>query len=258
VKRMLAIALLGSIAAGSACRKVAPSDAAADAAAPAAGAGPAVRVEGIQVLVDGKVAGNTRAIEELGRMQKVDELFELLKANREAFKAANPSKPFPGRATIGVPPETPVLVFKSLFQTAPFAGYPNLTVDLAPGFAPLEATIPAPPEEAFSPRVELHLRLLEAGIEVVEKRGGLAVHDYRLDLPATDAELGDRVRAAVVEHMLRRDMRAVPALEVFVHAENRLPYAKLAAMLRGLRAAHERLAGLGDDDGAFIVRLAVN
>src|SRR3954469_6223378 len=36
---------------------------------------PMVAVNGNQILVDGVLAGSTRAIEELGRMQKIDELF---------------------------------------------------------------------------------------------------------------------------------------------------------------------------------------
>src|SRR6201999_3049546 len=36
---------------------------------------PMVAVNGSQILVDGVQAGSTRAVEELGRMQKVDELF---------------------------------------------------------------------------------------------------------------------------------------------------------------------------------------
>jgi len=41
---------------------------------------PMVAVNGNQILVDGQLAGSTRAIEELGRMQKIDELFNLLKS----------------------------------------------------------------------------------------------------------------------------------------------------------------------------------
>jgi biopolymer transport protein ExbD len=60
---------------------------------------PMIAVNGNQVLVDGTLAGSTRAIEELGRMQKVDELFAILKNKRELWKTVQPNKPFPGVAS---------------------------------------------------------------------------------------------------------------------------------------------------------------
>ena len=88
---------------------------------------PMVAVNGNQVLVDGTLAGSTRAIEELGRMQKIDELFNILKAKRELWKTVQPNKPFPGVAILQVDQEVPALVVKSVFQTAAFAGYPNVS-----------------------------------------------------------------------------------------------------------------------------------
>ena len=58
---------------------------------------PIVVVVGSQILVDGGPAGNTRAIEESDRMQRIDELFNILKAKRELWKQTHPNKDFPGR-----------------------------------------------------------------------------------------------------------------------------------------------------------------
>jgi biopolymer transport protein ExbD len=88
---------------------------------------PMVAVNGNQVLVDGSLAGSTRAIEDLGRMQKIDELFDLLKRKRELWKSFHPNKPFPGVAILQVDENIPSLVVKSVFQTAAFAGYPNIS-----------------------------------------------------------------------------------------------------------------------------------
>jgi len=88
---------------------------------------PMVAVNGNQVLVDGTLAGSTRAIEELGRMQKVDELFAILKNKRELWKTVQPNKPFPGVCILQVDKDVPALVVKSVFQTAAFAGYPNVS-----------------------------------------------------------------------------------------------------------------------------------
>jgi len=88
---------------------------------------PMVAVNGNQVLVDGALAGSTRAIEELGHMKKVDELFDLLKRKRELWKSFHPNKPFPGVCILQVDEAVPALVVKSVFQTAAFAGYPNIS-----------------------------------------------------------------------------------------------------------------------------------
>jgi biopolymer transport protein ExbD len=88
---------------------------------------PMVAVNGNQVLVDGNLAGSTRAIEDLGRMQKVDELFDMLKRKRELWKSFHPNKPFPGVAILQVDENVPALVVKSVFQTAAYAGYPNVS-----------------------------------------------------------------------------------------------------------------------------------
>jgi biopolymer transport protein ExbD len=88
---------------------------------------PMVAVNGNQILVDGTLAGSTRAVEELGRMQKIDELFTILKNKRELWKQVQPNKPFPGVCILQVDSNVPALVVKSVFQTAAFAGYPNVS-----------------------------------------------------------------------------------------------------------------------------------
>ncbi|AKT40179.1 ExbD/TolR family protein [Chondromyces crocatus] len=88
---------------------------------------PMVAVNGNQILVDGVLAGSTRAIEELGRMQKIDELFNILKNKRELWKQVEPNKPFPGVCILQVDADIPAIVVKSVFQTAAFAGYPNVS-----------------------------------------------------------------------------------------------------------------------------------
>ncbi|MFS8067960.1 MAG: ExbD/TolR family protein, partial [Byssovorax sp.] len=88
---------------------------------------PMVAVNGNQILVDGVQAGSTRSIEELGRLQKIDELFALLKNKRELWKQVQPNKPFPGVCILQVDQNVSALVVKSVFQTAAFAGYPNVS-----------------------------------------------------------------------------------------------------------------------------------
>jgi biopolymer transport protein ExbD len=88
---------------------------------------PMIAVNANQVLVDGQLAGSTSAIRDLGRLQKVDELFDVLKRKRELWKSFNPTKPFPGVAILQVDETVPAIVVKSVFQTAAYAGYPNIS-----------------------------------------------------------------------------------------------------------------------------------
>jgi biopolymer transport protein ExbD len=90
---------------------------------------PMIAVNGSQVLVDGTPAGSTRAIEEAGRLQRIDELFNILKSKRELWKATQggTGKAFAGICVLQVDQMIPALVVKSVFQTAAFAGYPNVS-----------------------------------------------------------------------------------------------------------------------------------
>ncbi len=88
---------------------------------------PMVAITGTQILVDGSPAGNTRAIEEANRLQRVDELFNVLKSKRELWKSLNPGKPFPGVCILQVDRKVQALVVKSVFQTAAYSGYPNVS-----------------------------------------------------------------------------------------------------------------------------------
>ncbi len=57
----------------------------------------------------------------------MDELFNVLKNKRELWKQINPGREFPGVAVLQVDRRVPALVVKSVFQTAAFAGYPNVS-----------------------------------------------------------------------------------------------------------------------------------
>ncbi|MGA7119030.1 MAG: biopolymer transporter ExbD [Polyangiaceae bacterium] len=88
---------------------------------------PMAAIVGSQVLVDGAPAGNTRAVEEADRMQRMDELFNVLKAKRELWKQTHPNKDFPGVVLLQIDQNVKAVVVKSVFQTAAFAGFPNVS-----------------------------------------------------------------------------------------------------------------------------------
>ena len=88
---------------------------------------PMVGITGSLILVDGSPAGNTRAIEDSKRLQRIDELFNVLKAKREVWKQLHPGKEFPGVVVLQIDQDVQAIVVKSVFQTSAFAGYPNVS-----------------------------------------------------------------------------------------------------------------------------------
>jgi len=88
---------------------------------------PMVAITGTQILVDGLPSGSTRTIEDANRLQRVEELYNVLKNKRELWKQINPGKPFPGVAVLQVDRRVQALVVKSVFQTAAMAGYPSIS-----------------------------------------------------------------------------------------------------------------------------------
>ncbi len=88
---------------------------------------PLVGVVGGQILVDGTSTGNTREIEESKQVKRLEELFNILKAKRELWKQNRPNKEFPGVVVLQIDRDVPAVVVKSVFQTAAFAGYPNVS-----------------------------------------------------------------------------------------------------------------------------------
>ncbi len=88
---------------------------------------PIVAITGSQILVDGAAAGNTRAIEDSKRLQRVDELFNILKSKREVWKQIHPGKDFPGVVVLQIDQDVQAVVVKSVFQTAAFSGFPNVS-----------------------------------------------------------------------------------------------------------------------------------
>jgi len=88
---------------------------------------PMVAITGSSILVDGNPAGNTRAIEDSKRLQRIDELFNILKAKKEVWRQLHPGRDFPGVVVLQIDQDVQAIVVKSVFQTSAFAGYPNVS-----------------------------------------------------------------------------------------------------------------------------------
>jgi hypothetical protein len=86
---------------------------------------PMVMVSGRQILVDGVPAGDATAILDAKRVQRVDELFGVLRSKRELFMQIHPGKDFPSVVVLEIDQDVQAVVVKSIFQTAAFAGYRN-------------------------------------------------------------------------------------------------------------------------------------
>jgi biopolymer transport protein ExbD len=88
---------------------------------------PVVAVTRNQILVDGSPAGDTDSIVSAGRLTRVEALFSALNNKRQLWKQLNPGQAFPGTVILQVDRRVPSLVVKSAFQTAAYAGYPNVS-----------------------------------------------------------------------------------------------------------------------------------
>ncbi len=87
---------------------------------------PVVAVTTRQILVDGLPAGRTEEVAQGERVQRIDELFNIMKNKRELWKQINPGQEFPGTALMHVDRSVSAIVVKSVFQSTAFAGFPHI------------------------------------------------------------------------------------------------------------------------------------
>jgi hypothetical protein len=252
----VALVLLGVLASG--CRKKendespVPVTGVPSAARQMAPEAPYVIITGNTVLLDGAVVDTTRFVQDSGRMQKLDGLHHALEAKRKARLAAKPSSPFAAQVIVECPTEVPALVFKSVFLTIAFAGYPHEVVRTsATSFVAVEgrlATVPIFGEQPPDARVEI---VAQEGEVVVVRRQGATVagqwsvpHDQRETL------------ASKMVDELRRQPLVGPERDLGLSADNRLPFGKLGAVLEGLEAARSQLPARSNGRLAFEIVLS--
>lgn len=88
-----------------------------------------------RIVVDGVDIVGT-APYEAPPMKRVDPLFDVLKEKRELRRSLDPTRPFPGVLILQVDASVAAIVVKSVFQTAAFAGFPNVGFVVDDGGAP--------------------------------------------------------------------------------------------------------------------------
>jgi hypothetical protein len=110
---------------------------------------PRISLEGDRVLVDGKVAA---LIVDPTAFARIDALYTVLRACREAWKTNHPNQDFPGFVELLVPATTRASILKSLFMTAAYAGYPIghflVLREGGLGYLSVDAAVPRPPVPA--------------------------------------------------------------------------------------------------------------
>ena len=130
-----------------------------------------VLLQGAQLSVDGVPAGSIDEVVKRQRLTRLDDLFVALRARRSAWENAHPGAKFGGVAVFWLDASTKLVVVKSIFQTAAFAGYPYLAFAVRPksdpnALARINATaiVPGPPGFA-STRTEEPLALHVNAVE---------------------------------------------------------------------------------------------
>jgi hypothetical protein len=195
--------------------------------------GPVVVVRGGDVELDGRSVGSTRAAEDLGRLQRVDGLFDALEARREEWKTKTPDQPFPGNVVLRCDDEVAMVAFKSVFQTAAYAGYPYLMVETARGFVAVDAQLPAPPsEDAPAPPKEVRLSLFDDKTLLRTKQGATVLSEKELTAATTPL-----AEAAISQIVLAHYRGEAPA-------DVKLPNLVIEAQTAKVRALRVTLAAL--------------
>lgn len=128
---------------------------------------PEVEIRGRQILLDGRLVGDAKSIAELGRLTKLDELFEQLQARR----ARESDRGAPAQGEIAVVADEAVawIVIESVSRTAAFAGYPVALLRTGVGWLRFRTPMPGPPDESASepPWFELAVDVRERDVEVI-------------------------------------------------------------------------------------------
>jgi len=190
---------------------------------------------------------DTKAIDALQRLQKVDGLFEAVKARREAWKASHPGEAFPGVAGLRVSRDASLVVVKSVFQTMAFAGYPNIHLQSAeePGaVVELAAQIPGPPrdtEVAGEPPPVLHVHVEQAAVRWIWKQRATVLAEE--SAPRAAVDLGARVCASWKTYGAKRganDPRIDPAV---IHVDSALRLSEVSTAANAIAACKREVSG---------------
>lgn len=222
---------------------------------------PIVEVSATEVHLGSELTDKTRELIDRNRLQRLDGLFAALKGRRDVFKQVNPGKPFPGVCGIRVEADVPQLVFKSVFQTAAFAGYPRLSVQLAGDrrIYDLSAQIPGPPDPTAEPKPPAKLfdvQLEKDEIQVRWRQGAEVLSEKTLRRDAKELS-----RVACEEWSTQgthRDTADAALDEVIVHAPNDSLFKDVPDYLAALGDCKREYPGSRDAKPVFDVTFSIH
>ena len=171
----------------------------------------------------------------------------------------HPDQPFPGVVGLRASREVPTLVFKSVFQTLAFAGYPRISVQTVGSVQPifsLDAQVPAPPDpnasiEPRPPEKVLHLFTGEE-LSLVWKQGSVVVAETKL--PSPDL-LAGAICKEWTESGSHRDPGDLVPDQLVLHANDKMAFHEIVASLDAAQHCTRDFRGAG---GALEKRPAFN
>lgn len=122
-------------------------------------AAPNLVCSGTRLWLDGEPLGDAQEVLATGQLRRLVPLFDALMAKRERWRGEHAGVQLPGEVVLWFDRSTPLRVFKSAFQTAAFAGYPNLQLAVrrrggaadAIAYQMFDARVPGPPGSAPAP-----------------------------------------------------------------------------------------------------------
>ncbi|MBK8943339.1 MAG: hypothetical protein IPM79_38495 [Polyangiaceae bacterium] len=222
---------------------------------------PIVELEGSGLRLDGKSLASTSAIARGTAPSKIEELYQALKVRREGWKQAHPGATFPGVVGIRIVGGLSVVVFKSVFQTAAYAGYPYVSVQGLGGrddIVDLSAQIPGPPRMSDDPEPKpepmvLHTHLAGETARLVWSRGNVDHVENLVSLGALAATACEGWSARG-EHKDPTDPLADKAV---LHASNDDPSATLRPLSDALLSCKRRFPDSAEPQPVFALTFAM-
>jgi hypothetical protein len=202
---------------------------------------PSVLLDRKAIYVGLKQVGNVEPLQQSGHLQRVDELFNTLKAQRESWKAAHSGQEFDGVVDFWIDENASLLIVKDVVLTAAFAGFPNgrfatrsRNKPLRIVMVPVGARVPGPPGRADPQRPTRVLAARLRPDDLVELAWvGEGLQTLERSVPLKDV--------AVAIHALWGSRPPVapqadgPKLEqAIVFVPNEAPFCKLVQVLDGL------------------------
>lgn len=213
--------------------------------------GPIISIEGSAIRLSGIIVGDASGIIAANRMTKVDGLFDELKAWREIWKMQHPDKPFVGAAGLRVDANTPQVVFKSVFQTIAFAGYPDIFVQSADDpkqISEFVAQVPGPPtpdaETPTEPAPILQLHIHQDDLTLSWIRAGSVIAEKQI--PRNDSALNRTICESWKTHGMHPELNDLRRDAIVLHADNGLSWKDVAPVALAVESCTREVRHLDD------------